>query len=255
MTVRRSGSPRRFARRVVLAGAATWCALGVGCRSSSGSGGDRGGPLGLGVFDRRDDSSGSLASRGDPLLGGKNIPPQNLPVHSKEGLAARGDPLLGSPAGRIGDTPPSEKTDRVGQRKKDTADPGDAALPPRRRDDPYRPGPTSTNAALAAGRLDPSDPKLAIDPDRRPRVTPAAFTQRGDTNGRTYEQIAAELKDKYEALVGAAERDRDGGYVVRAEVPIDPGQPGRLRAYEGTGPTAVAAAKQVLDQVRDDRRK
>jgi hypothetical protein len=203
----------------------------------------------------RDDASGSLASRGDPLLGGRNIPPQNLPVHTREGVAARGDPLLGSPAGRGVDTPPAERTDRVGQRKRsNTADPGDAALPPRRRDEPYRPGRESTNAALAAGRLDPADPKLAIDPDPRPRATPAAFVPRGDGGGRTFDQLAAELKDRYAALVGPAERDRDGGYVVRAEVPIDPGQPGRLRAYEGTGPTAAAAVMQVLDQVRDDRR-
>lgn len=252
MTVRGVRIRLRSSRRLLLAGAAAWCALGVGCKSSDG---DRKGLLGLGLFDRGGDSGGAVASRGDPLLGGK-IPPQNLPVHSKDGLASRGDPLLGTPAGRGVDTPPekTEKTDKVGQRKKNPGEGGDAALPPRR-DEPYRPSRETTNAALAAGRIDPNDPKLAIDPDRRPRATPAAFIPRGEPTGRTFDEIAGELKNQYEALVGSPERDRDGNYVVRAEVPIDAGQPGRLRAYEGSGPTAAAAAKQVLDQVRDDRRK
>jgi hypothetical protein len=234
--------------------------LAVGCKSSGGgSSPDRGGPLGLGVFDRRDGSSsaeGRLATRGDPLLGGKYIPKQTLPTADKDGLASR-DPLLVPPGGR-GDAPPTDKGDKVGRKGRTPPNaPSDDAKRPTP-DEPYRPGPATTTAALAGGRLDPTDPRIAIDPDRRPAGTPTGRgpvpLTPGGTGGRTFDEIAAELTRTYEAAVGDPAKE-GGQWVVRAEVPIDPSQPGRLRAYDGVGPTPAAAAKNLLDQVRDDRKR
>jgi hypothetical protein len=196
----------------------------VGCKSSGGGG----------VFGRRSNPDGSLTSRGDPLLGGARIPPQNLPVPGREGYGSRErrDPLLGSPAARDG------SAERAG---KDGAK-GSAIRRPTK-DEPFRPGPGTTNAALA-GHLAPDD-TLSIG-DRR---TPGRTTSQPRDDGPEFDGIADELKRLGATAVDSA---RVGsGYEVRASVPLN--DAGGVRQYTGAGPTAAAAARQVLDQLKSDR--
>jgi hypothetical protein len=216
-------APRRRLRPAALAALCAAVFL-VGCKSSGGGG----------VFGRRSNPDGSLTSRGDPLLGGARIPPQNLPVPGREGYGARQrrDPLLGSPAGRDG------SDERAG---KDSAK-GSAIRRPTK-DQPFRPGPETTNAALA-GHLIPDD-TLSIG-DRR---TPGRTASQVRDDSPEYERAADELR-RLGATVDEPVR-ADNGYEVRASVPL--GEAGRVRQYTGTGPTAAAAVKQVVDQIRSDR--
>jgi hypothetical protein len=191
----------------------------VGCKSSGGK------------------NEAGLARGGDPLLGNR-IPPQNLPVNGRDavGSVETRDPLLGLPAKEKG-----------GERAGKTGDNGSAALP-------FRPGRGTTNAALA-NPLKTDDTELSIG-DRR---TPGATTGRGPVpfrddkaGGLSFAEAAGELR-RLGAKVGEPERE-GGGYVVRAEVPLDPDNPARLRWYEEAGPTPAAAAKRLLEQVKSDRK-
>ena len=195
----------------------------VGCKNSGG------------VFGRRSGPDGSLMSRGDPLLGGARIPPQNLPLPGREGFGARErrDPLLGSPAARDG----TDKQAGQGGSK------GSAIRRPTK-DEPFRPGPGTTNAALA-GHLAPDD-TLSIG-DRR---TPGRTASHIRDDSPEFVRAAEELR-RLGATVGDSTRVGDG-YEVRASVPV--GDAGVVRQYTGAGPTAIAAAKQVLDQIKSDRK-
>lgn len=194
--------------------------------------------LGAGCKGTGSKNESGVARGGDPILGHR-IPPQNLPVPGKDAVGSREgrDPLLGAPTG-----------EKRGERAAKPGENGSAALP-------YRPGRGVTNAALA-NPLKTDDSELSVG-DRRAAGAvagrgPVPF--RGDDNkagGMTFTEIAGELR-RLGAKVGEPERD-GSGYVLRAEVPLDPDNPGRLRAYEEVGPTAASAAKQILDQVRGDR--
>jgi hypothetical protein len=213
-------------RRLTPAVAAAVCAAALlaGCRSSDGLLGRKSGP------------EGSLTSR-DPLLGGTRIPPQNLPVPGKDGYGAREkkDPLLGAPAGRDG----------AGERAGQGDAKGSASRGPTK-DEPFRPGPGTTNAALA-GHLVPDD-TLSIGDRRTPGK--AAGRPAPRDGGPEFELVADELR-RCGATVEPAARAGDG-FEVRASVPLD--GPGLIRQYTGAGPTPAAAARQVLDQVKSDRK-
>src|SRR5581483_10873998 len=215
----RAVSPRRL--RPAVAAAVCAAALLAGCRNSDGFLGRKSGP------------EGALASR-DPLLGGTRIPPQNLPVPGKDGYGARErrDPLLGAPAGRDGAGERAGQGDGKGSAKRGPT-----------KDEPFRPGPGTTNAALAS-HLVPDD-TLSIG-DRRAPGRPTSRPADGDPE---FELVADELR-RCGATVEPAARVGDG-YEVRASVPLD--GPGLIRQYTGAGPTPAAAAKQVLDQVKADR--
>ena len=174
-------------------------------------------------------------SRGDPLLGGSRIPPQNLPVPGREGYGAkeRRDPLLGSPAGRDGN---AKQAGQGGSKE--------SAIRRPTKDEPFRPGPGTTNAALA-GHLVPDD-TLSIG-DRR---TPGRTASQPKDAGPDADRAADELR-RLGATVEGPSRSGDG-YEVRASVPL--GDEGRVRQYTGTGPTAATAVKQVLDQIKSDRK-
>jgi hypothetical protein len=210
-------------RRRWMAAAAAVCAAAVlaGCKSSGGGLFNRGGP------------NGTLMSRGDPLLGGARIPPQNLPLPGRDGYGARErkDPLLGSPAGRDAD-------ERAGR-----DDAKGSASRGWTKDHPFRPGPGTTNAALA-GHLVPDD-TLSIGDRRAPGRT---ASQPAD-DGPEYTRAADELR-RLGATVDPPERTGNG-YEVRATVPLD--GPGLIRQYTGAGLTPAAAVRQLLDQVRSDR--
>lgn len=189
-------------------------------------------------------------------MGGSRIPPQDLPIPGKDsyGTAGRRDPLLdsGRPAVR------GEKTDRTENSPPPTKK-NDAAAAPTSRS-PYRPGRSTTPASLA-GRIATDDSDLSIG--SRPAVVPAGGVADGPvklrprddsplTGGRTYDEIADELRD-HGAEWKPPEKDLETGqYVFDCNVPIGDGSDGRVRRYMGNGPTPAAAAKQVLDQVRAD---
>ncbi len=164
----------------------------VGCRNSGG-----------GLFSRRENPDGNLMSRGDPLLGGTRIPPQNLPLPGQEGYGARGarDPLLGSPASR---------DDEDGQAKQPR--PNGSALRRPTKDQPFRPGPETTPAALA-GHLVPDD-TLSIG-DRRPRGQTASQPR---DDGPDFVRLEDEFKRLGATLSEPAQVS--GGYEVRATVPM-----------------------------------
>jgi len=189
----------------------------------------------------------------DPLLGAR-IPPQNLPIPGKDGYAAneRKDPLLKSGGG--GD----DKGARVSKPK-----PADNGVPSARigsPKEPYLPGRETTTAALAA-HVQPDDSALSIGDrrtDGRTTGTPKGPVPLRPVNpetstagGKTAEQFAKELRDLGAKLTPpVAER---GQFVVRGDVPINPDNPGLVRRYEGAGPSAAAAMKDLLEQVRSDR--
>ncbi len=228
-----------FPRRLGLAAwAGAFAAALAGCRSSGGYA-DRGGG----------ETGGTLTSR-DPLLGGTRIPPQNLPVPGKDGYGSRErrDPLLGSPTGR------DDGSERAGK-----ADGGGSASRGAGKE-PFRPGPGTTNAALA-GALVPDDTELSIGERRTPGKTtgqprgPVPLRPKDAANpppGPGFDEVTDQLK-RYGATWDPPVRE-GGEYVFRCDVPTDPDRPGLVRRYEGAGPTAAAAAKQVLDQVKSDRK-
>jgi hypothetical protein len=219
----------------------------AGCKSKGSNGGLMRG-LGMGGG-----SPGSLTSRGDPLLGGARIPPQNLPIPNRGDSAQSRDPLLstGVPTGK---TAPTERTDR-GEPKKDQAS--------IRRDDPFRPGRAQTAAALAA-RTIATDDTLAIG-DRNPTITPASGTDgpapfqlpggvKPLADGISATDVAAALRN-LGATIDPPERTAEG-YIIRVTVPIGKpgadGRPGLIRQYEGIGTTAAMAAADALTQIRGD---
>lgn len=224
-----AGRPTRLltlARRAGLAAAACAALAGAGCRVF-----DRGGGTGMAAG-----GGGGLprGNRSDPLLG-THIPATDLPVPGRGEGYGKGpkDPLLGLPTGRG-----------------DRASRGDR--------DPFRLGPQDTTAGLA-GRLGTEGTGLSIGdrPDRGPVANipggpvPLRPADGGTAGGLSYTQIADALKG-----FGARWSDptREGGeYVFRADVPIEGGADGAVRRYEGAGPSPAAAAKQVLDQVKEDR--
>lgn len=216
----------------------------AGCKSSKSDGGLMRG-MGMGG------KTGSLTSRGDPLLGGARIPPQNLPIPGRGESAQSRDPLLGRPR-TTGDTG-TERTARGDAGKEQ------ASI---RRDDPYRPTKSQTNAALA-GRIISPDDTLSIG-DRIPEVTPASGTDGpapfrlpgGGTfiDGMASSEVAEALR-KLGATAEPPERTANG-FAIRVTVPIGQagadGRPGLIRQYEGIGPTAAAAAADALNQIRSD---
>jgi hypothetical protein len=172
---------------------------------------------------------GSMTKGNDPLvMGPGRIPKQNIPIPERGTAGKDRDPLLGSPAGRAGDnkTGASYNAD------------------PERWKGPYIPGAGSTPAALAGRGRD--DEGLRIE-SAGGGVRPAGGAlPAGDTDA-----LLAELQ-KYGVKRGGYGFDRDGGNAIfRARVPIGDD---RVREYTGQGPTPAEAVRQVLDQVKSDRR-
>jgi hypothetical protein len=214
----RTGS--RFAALVLAVLLAT-----VGCKSKGGGGGMMG---------------GSPPRSSDPLVVGPGrIPKQNLPVPDRGtagGPKGRGDPLLGSPTGRPSDRGAGYTDD-----------------PERWKKGPYTPGPGGTPAALAARTRDDGE-GLKIETPGGVPLTPTGGTAPiapPDPSAGS-DSLYAELA-QYGVKRGDYSISREGGQVVfRVKVPITAG--GASRGYTGTGPTEAAAVKQILDQVKADRK-
>jgi hypothetical protein len=220
---------KTWKRLILLAGLLT--IFGSGCRGSGSK--DSGGS---GIFGSSTEAEATPVARGGDPLFGDRIPKQNLPTRSTDALGSRNrDPLFGLPP--AGEKTPAERAGK--QDNKGSASLG-GAYP-----EPYRPTRDTTNAALA-GAISPDDSILSIGPRRTP-ATP--------TNNRTqltYEQMVMELR-RLGARIGEPTREK-GNYVMRAEVPIDLDIPGPARWYEGFGNTPAVALRQILDQVRADKR-
>ena len=127
--------------------------------------------------------------------------------------------------------------------------------------EPYLPGRETTTAALAA-HVQPDDTILSIG-DRRTNGSTAgtpkgpvplrpATADASTAGGKTYEQLAKELRDLGAKLTPPI--TEGGQFVIRGDVPINPDSPGLVRRYEGAGATAAAALKDLLEQIKSDRK-
>lgn len=168
------------------------------------------------LFQRDGGSGGTSATptsgRRDPLFGPSRIPATNLPTTARDGT--KRDPLLTTPVTREANDLNSEA-----------------------RREPYRPTRDTTAAGLAGGR------NLPDDADADPRQN-ATATGRGR---ESYDQAVSELK---RLNVQFDEATREGGeFVMRGELVT--GRNGSVRRYEGAGQSAAAAARQLLEQVRE----
>ncbi len=193
-------------------------------------------PAGCKWFGGGKDGEAAPKATGDPLLG-MRIPPQDVPTRER-GTPAGGkrDPLMTTPAGR---------------RPRPDSD----ALPPRTSNDPgrepYRPTLATTPAALAGFTPD-ADLDLNRLPPKPAGGDAGPVPLKPVTLGAAYDKVAAQLKAAGATLAGPT-RTKDE-YTLRATVPTDDDPPG-TRTYDGVGPTAVASAESVLEQIEADRRK
>ncbi|MFO0937458.1 MAG: hypothetical protein U0798_13185 [Gemmataceae bacterium] len=180
------------------------------------------------LFDRsRDGGTGNgtdVATR-DPLLGGRLIPKQDIPIPGKSDLAESKDPLF-----------------RAGQ----------AANNNRR--EPFQLGPENTSAALAGK---PRDDVPNLDDTRNNASRgPVPFKPSGRTDApltASIPNLDNQLSDlqRLGAKFNQPTRDQNGEYVFSAEWSASTDGP--TRRYNGAGITAGAAVNQVLEQIKADR--
>jgi hypothetical protein len=191
----------------------------TGCKSRDGGGG---------MF-----SSGPSRTADPLVVGPGRIPKQNLPVPGRD-LAGgnRSDPLLGSPTGRT--------ADRRG---------GYTSDPERWKNGPYLPGPTGTPASLAA-RTRGDEEGLKIEAPGGIPLKPAGgavpATPVSGESGLIFDELAKFGVNRGDYSIS----QQDGQVVARVKVPIS----GASRGYVGTGRTETAALRQVLEQVKLDRK-
>jgi hypothetical protein len=207
----------RFARRLFVAGlGVAFVASAPGCR----------------MFDRlegsKDGGSGNrhsddVASTRDPLLGGRLIPKQDIPIPGKSDMAGSKDPLL-----------------RGGSASRD-------------RREPFRLGPEDTAAALA-GKPRDDVPRLDGPAPANAGRGPVAFGKKGGDGpiAASVPSLDNQLDDlrRLGARFASPTKDANGEYTFSAEVTQS--QDGPTRRYEGGGPTPGEAVRQVLEQVRSD---
>jgi hypothetical protein len=211
MTVRKL-QPRRSYQRLAAVGLAAVLAL-AGCRSNN------------------NDSS----TRGDPLVTGTRIPPQNLPPAAL-GSNGKPDPLIGSPTSK----PPGSSG--VGY----TDD-------PLRFKDTYIPGASSTTAALAGKARDSDELKIDGNENRVPfQQTGAVVPARAGEQSPALDALYRELEKCGCKRDDCSLRQENGNYVFRAAM-TPPASNGAKVQFTGVGRTAEEAAKNALDQVREER--
>ena len=167
---------------------------------------------------------GGLFSGRDPLIGGEKIPPQGVPIDGKDGYGSTGtrDPLLkGSSASR---------------------DPRE----------PYRPSAEITTAALAGNRPQDDVDSLRMD-DRRPTGTKTTNTIPPVAgNGTTTEQMLDDLR-RVGGRVYAPIKLQSGDYEFRCALPRNGS--GAMTTFTAVAPTANAAIRDVIEQVRAESKR
>lgn len=202
----------------------------AGCKNTKES---TGGPLG---------STTGKTGRGksDPLVSGPTrIPPQNVPVPDRGtagGTKGRADPLLGTPTGRPGEKTGAGYTDD-----------------PERWKGPYLPSAGSVPAALANRPRDGDELKIE-SPNGTGGVPlkPAGGVVPEIDVGPTAESLLAELaKLGVKPSDYTLNRTSDG---VEFEVRLPINTSGAVCRYTGLAPTDADAIKQVLDQIKADRK-
>ncbi len=162
---------------------------------------------------------GGLFSGRDPLIGGEKIPPPGVPIPGRH--AAR-DPLLkGSSASR---------------------DPRE----------PYRPSAEMTSAALAGSRSHDDVDPLRME-ERRPTGSKTSAPVSPTLNaGSSAEQMLDDLR-RIGARVYAPIRLQTGEYEFRAALPRN--DSGAMTTFTGVAPTANAAIRDVIEQVRAESKR
>jgi hypothetical protein len=208
----------RLARRLFVAGlSVTFVASAPGCRMFDRFDGEKDGGTGN---RHRDD----VATTRDPLLGGRLIPKQDIPIPGKSDMAGSRDPLL-----------------RGGSVSRD-------------RKDPFRLGPEDTSAALAGK---PRDDVPRLDERTAPANAgrgPVAFGKKGGDGpiAASVPSLDNQLEDlrRLGAKFASPTKDANGEYAFAAEVAQ--GHDGPTRRYEGAGATPGEAVRQVLEQVRGE---
>jgi hypothetical protein len=181
-------------------------------------------------------SNSDSGTRGDPLVRGPNIPPQNVPFPDRGGVGANGkDPLT---------TPTSKTPEKTGVGYGDD---------PARFKGTYIAGPNSVPAALAGKMRDGEELKIDGNENRVP------LQQAGGVSpSKPYEQSAA-VESLYRELerYGCKGGDRtltqeNGQFVFRASL-TRPGANGARLLCTETGATPEEAIKKVLDDVSNDQ--
>jgi hypothetical protein len=166
---------------------------------------------------------GSDVASGDPLLGGKYIPKQDIPIPGRDEAIEKRDPLLRA------------SNDRR---------------------EPFRLGPENTTAALAGKpqddvpRLD--DRRMPNEAGRGPVPFKAPDGTRADAPTASLPTLDTQLDTlrSWGARFGEPQRDSNGEYSFACELP---GGDGPVKRYEGVGRSPTAAVFQVVDQIRTDR--
>ena len=183
--------------------------------------------LGFGASVGCKNREGGLFSGRDPLIGGEKIPPQGVPIPGKDGYGSNGtkDPLLKG---------------------------GTASRDPR---EPYRPSPEITTAALAGTRPQDDYDPLRME-DRRPSSTkttntPAPSPAPAGTNSTT-EQMLDDLR-RVGGRVYAPIKLQNGDYEFRCALPRN--ESGAMTTFTAVGPTANAAIRDVIEQVRAESKR
>jgi hypothetical protein len=166
---------------------------------------------------------GSDVASGDPLLGGKYIPKQDIPIPGRDEAIEKRDPLLRASSDRR---------------------------------EPFRLGPENTTAALAGK---PQDDVPRLDDRRTPNDAsrgPVPFKAPDGARADAPTASLPTLETQYDTLRswGArfteATRDARGDFSFTCELP---GGDGPVKRYEGVGRSPAAAVYQVVDQIRSDR--
>ena len=167
---------------------------------------------------------GGLFSGRDPLIGGEKIPPQGVPIPGKDGYGSNGtrDPLLKGAS---------------------------ASRDPR---EPYRPSAEITSAALAGHRRQDDVDPLRME-ERHPTGTklsvPATPAPAG---GSTTEQMLDDLR-RVGGRVYAPIKLTSGDYEFRCALPRN--ETGAMTTFTAVGPTANAAIRDVIEQIRAESKR
>jgi hypothetical protein len=165
---------------------------------------------------------GSDVASSDPLLGGKLIPKQDIPIPGRNDRAESKDPLL------YGSVSSNDRRE------------------------PFRLTPESTNAALAGKgvedvpRLDDrrkSEPGKGPVPFKPPTESGGALTASIPNVETQFDQLRT-----MNAVFNRPIQDKNGDFFFTAEVQ---NADGRVQRFEGTGISASAAVNQVLEQIRN----